>query len=479
MAQPTGWAPAEPFIDLGELARDRQPERADGPIRAPRALTLVLVALLAVAGLMADGPPQRLSTLFTLTNEHSDFDVIGGVLYLFRGPNAPNAVAAYGLRDGRQLWRIQSPTGSSHDGVYQLAGRTLLVPNLCDADRPVNTVAVDTRTGRQVWRQPGVAAQPVAGGRLILIYRPGPTAGCGPEYPGIDAPPVQWAAVDAATGDVAWTMDVPSLTRISFDSNGESAARRAVLVAGDGTVTGRDLSTGMVTGQIAVPELALPPPGAVGTSHTAGAPELTVAGGRAIVTRHNDVGSDGTADVIDMTAYDVVTLARLWSGTVRSEPADRRPGDNYVGPSGCGPMLCLYGPAWTVFLDPRDGRERWRTELVMLTTEGDHALFADPRATGGELPWGGLAIRDVRTGRLLADLAGWRTLAGVRDDTGPPVLGFIAGNRTWFARLDLDRARLTVVGSSVGLFYACADEDGFLVCRRIDAAIRVWRNPGA
>ena len=225
MGQPTGWASAENVIDLGELGDHRRSDHADRPGRSSRGLALVLVALLAIAGLVRDVAPGRLSTIFTLTAAHSDFDVTGGVLYLFDGPYAPNRIAAYQLSDGQRLWQTDTPVSGSYDSVYQAGGRTLLVPNPCVAAAPATTVALDTRTGREVWRRPGVPQQTVAGGRLVLLDRPGPAGDCGTAYPPIDAAPVPWDAVDAVTGTVVWTMQVPPLAQLSFDRSGRDGAQ--------------------------------------------------------------------------------------------------------------------------------------------------------------------------------------------------------------------------------------------------------------
>jgi hypothetical protein len=103
----------------------------------------------------------------------------------------------------------------------------------------------------------------------------------------------------------------------------------------------------------------------------------------------------------------------------------------------------MYGPAWVVFLDPRDGRELWRTRLSVVAAEGANVLLADQEATNGQDPLGGLvgprpAYRGgTRRPVRLAALSGSWGRAG-------PVLGFTHANRTWLARVDLARATVTV-----------------------------------
>jgi hypothetical protein len=447
---------------------------------------VILVALLTVAGLVSDTPPPRFSLLFTMVAVHNDFEVLGDRLYLLAGPDTPSQISAYGLRDGRQLWRTGALTGTSYDTVYQAGGRMLLVPNPClSRSEHVSTVAVNAATGRELWRRPGVPEWPMAGGRLVVLREAGTGSGCSSAYLPIDAPPDRWTAFDMATGRPVWTLDVPVLTSIAFDAGDDAdmadggaaegdpdggtvpGPRRAVFVAPDGSVTSRDLATGAVTGQITLPELASPAVAGVGTTHTVGGPDLTVAGTVAVVTRR--IGSNA-----ELTGYDVVGLTRRWSVRVPVGPPDPRSAGDFVATGGCGPMLCVYGPE-TVFLDPRDGGERWRTAQSIITVRGGNGLFGDPSSRGEEPSRDRLRVHDLRTGRPIVDLAGWRAVSSPRFDRRVPVLAATVDNHTWLATLDLARARLTTAGSVAGLYYACVDANPYLVCRRIDASLTVWR----
>jgi outer membrane protein assembly factor BamB len=477
MGQPTGWAPAEPLIELGEMADELPSDRDDGPIRPPRWLAIAFVAVLTAAGLVSDTARAWLRPVFTTASAPTDFDVSGDVLYAFDGSLSPNRVSAYRLTDGKRLWGLQSPSTTSYERVIQVGGRTLLVPNPCIASSPVMTVAVDTATGRQVWRQRGIPERPVSGGRLVLMSRPGPTFGCGTVYNPGDTAPAYWDAVDVTTGAVIWSVEVPGSARISFDSYGDAGSRWVVFVARDGTVTSRDLVTGAVTGQIRLPELALAdqPPSDLGP---AGTPNLMVVGNQAMVVRRIVAKNDEQPAVLDITAYDLATLARRWNARSDAGPSDLRFGFEYLNLAGCGPVLCLYGSDWTVFLDPRDGAERWRTELSLLAISGGRALFGDPQATGGQSPIGGLTVRDIRTGEIRGDLAGWRVLTGDPSRAAVTLLGFTADDRTWFGRLDLDRARVSGVGFTPGWYGSCVTQPRYVACRRLDGSVRAWRTPG-
>jgi outer membrane protein assembly factor BamB len=477
MAQPVGWAPARPLIDLGELTADRPDAQDAGPVRPPRALALAVVAILTLTCLFADSAAVSPQIALTVPTARGDFQVAGDTLYIFDGSYPPNRVSAYGLRDGRLLWRQTAPGGEGYEDVTRAGSRTLLVPDPCATGHPVTTVAVDTETGREAWRRPGVPEQSIAGGRLVVLSRPGPTYGCGGAYPPSDQLPVHWDAIDTRTGAVRWSTEVPALPRTAFDAY-DGTAERVVLVAADGTTTSRNLVTGEVTGRTTLPELAVSakPAGTAGTFDEIANPQLAVAGGEAMVMRPIDVAGEQPG-LVEITAYDLVTLRRRWTVRATVGPADPQ-GGNYVVVSGCGAMVCLYAPTATVLLEPRSGAERWRTRQSLLAIDGDRVLLA-ARASGDPTAPAGLTVRDLRTGKLLVDLAGWPVFAGSRSYAGTPVLGFAARNRTWFARLDLREARLTRAGSVPGLYYSCVGQGDYLACRRLDGAVRAWRVAGA
>lgn len=434
-----------------------------------------LFAVLLAAVIVGDTPRVPLRDVIVLPAEHSEFDLTGDVLYVLRSPHIPNQVVAYGLRDGRPMWQRESPANTAYSRVYQVGDRTLLAPNPCLTPLPVTTVAVDTRTGREVWRRPGVPERVVAGARIVVMSRSGPRSTCATGYPSGNPFAGYWDGVDARTGAVIWSAGTPPRARISFDSDEGSPSRRGVSVAQDGTVTSTDLRTGMVTGRTGRPELAVPAQPAVGAVATA---TLTVIGGQVLVLEPAKT-AETAAVLVDITAYDAVTLARRWSARADAGPVAGRPGANAVVLSDCGPMLCLDGPHQTVFLDPDTGGERWRTGLSLVAVQDAQALLADPDATDGEVPLGGLTVRDVRTGQPRGDLPGWRILGDGRSSEGAPVLGRTVGDRTWLAPLSLGHGWAATVGSAPGTYSSCIDADGYLACRRIDGSVQVWRTPVA
>ncbi|GII20484.1 outer membrane protein assembly factor BamB family protein [Planosporangium mesophilum] len=469
---------AEPLIDLGELTGAAPSADDEGRPRVPARLVLLLVAVLVAAGLPGDAALIPLRPVLTTPFTPTDFDMGDDVLYLFDGSYAPNRVLAHRLRDGKRLWQVGSPATASYETVRQVGGRTLFVPDPCTAPGSVSTVAVDTASGREVWRRPGTAEWLVSGGTLVVMARPHFTYGCGT---GLPATPVHWDAVNVATGALAWSVEVPEVDRISLDS-GRDGSRWVVFVARDGTVVVRDLLTGAVTAQTVLPELARPaPPGghapALG-GDVVPAPDLLIVGNQALLLRRPAIRFGGGPAVLDITAYDVAGLTRRWDVRVDVGPSDLRGSAGYVDLAACGPMLCLRGQLRTVFLDPRDGAQRWRSSLRLLATSGDRAVLADARAgnAADETAPGGLTVRDVRTGQERGIVPGWRVLTADLRRQAAPLLGVTLAGRTWFARLDLARLRVVTLGSAPGRYGSCLAEPEYFACRGIDGSVRVWRS---
>src|SRR3954470_5234621 len=154
--------PAGALIDLGELS-DRVPVDAvdRDPARWPRGPLIALVLLLATGLLVADRAPVRLRTAVTTSYAPATYHLAGDVLYVFDEAYAPNHVKAYRLTDGRLLWQTESPPTMAYDGAARIGGVTFLIPSPCTAASPVQTVALDTITGRELWRREGIPEERV------------------------------------------------------------------------------------------------------------------------------------------------------------------------------------------------------------------------------------------------------------------------------------------------------------------------------
>jgi outer membrane protein assembly factor BamB len=466
--------PAEPLIDLGELS-DRVPVDAvdRDPARWPRGPLIALVLLLAAGLLVADRAPVRLRTAVTTSYAPATYHLAGDVLYVFDEAYAPTRVKAYHLTDGRLMWDVVSPRAVAYDQAARIGDVTFLVPNPCTAASPVETVALDTGSGRELWRREGIPEERVLGDRLVVMGRPGPSHGCGGLFADVVAPPVFWDAVEVATGRLAWSFQVPHAARVAYDYADGDHLRYAVMIAADGTATTHDLRTGAATGTLRLPALALPPtPATVPDSTSPVTPDLDVAGDLALM-----VGRRPGTSLIDVVTYDLRTFAPRWTHTVDNMGPDLREGRDYYGAGRCGDRLCLFGSAVTVVLDPRDGRELWRTRLTMIAAAGDRVLTADPEVPESQDKPSGLTLHRLRTGRPVADLAGWQVMVG-GGDTSPALLGFTARNQTWLALADLRVGEILPIGSATGWYGSCEAGRQYVACRRLDGSVRAWRVTG-
>jgi hypothetical protein len=349
----------------------------------------------------------------------------------------------------------------------------LLSPNPCVSPVPVFTVAVDAGTGRTVWQREGVVMRRVPGSGLALLVRSDPPYGCGGDA-GVQATS-HWEGVDTASGRLAWTFDTARSVQVLFRHEGAQDASQAVFVAPDGTLTSRSLRTGRSTGEIRLPELGGPQPTSDDARANAERSDVTIVEDHVLVVRRRLDPTEEARGVLDVTAYRTDTLRQAWSN--RSATADRQVGTDYYDAFGCGPVICQFSASGTTFFDPRDGQERWRTRLQPLTFDGARGVFGDSRAVNRSDPLGILSVRDLRTGRPLAQLSGWRAIGDGANAAPVPVLGYTVRGRTSLARIDIATGRVIGLGSAPGWYGACLVTEPYIACRRIDGGVRAWRMP--
>jgi hypothetical protein len=224
-----------------------------------------------------------------------------------------------------------------------------------------------------------------------------------------------------------------------------------VVAAPDGAVTLLARDTGAVLGSLKVDQLV---PVAAASNH----PDVAlveVIGGRLLLAR-----GIGTSNG-EVASYDLPGLTLRW---VRSGPL---PGD----PWSCGANLCLSGfTGGMTALDQATGASRWSTEDWQAAGDlggGRMLAFRD-----GALDHAG--ILDSTTGRLLADLGNWTVVSGpdIHLATRP---GYNLRS-TWIGVVDPGRAVVRPVGKLDGLSTGgCISRADLLVCRTLDAKVRVWR----
>ena len=329
-------------IELGSVSGD-DAEPAE-PARRPlvrRDLRWMLVALvtagcvLTVTGSARPGPgglTQLWSTEFAQGS--GSFMLTPDSVYVLTG-SGTDRLTAYDLRSGAVRWSHPAPDDTTRLGDLEVG--TLLLPaglstvTLEEADgstvaREVNpdTVAVDTATGRQLWRHPGELVT-TTGDRALLT-----------EWSQAGDKIAAFRMVRLRDGSTVWSRPAGDIDSWVTDYTWGATAAHLVTVGAKGRAEVLDLTDGAVVATGTLPWLSA---AAQGNDHTS----LTVTDGQLLLDRNEG----GQSKVI---AYDVTTLRQLW----------RLEQGTHGGLFGCGPVVCVNGTSDTVGHDRRTGEVRWR-----------------------------------------------------------------------------------------------------------------------
>jgi hypothetical protein len=218
---------------------------------------------------------------------------------------------------------------------------------------------------------------------------------------------------------------------------------RLLLVNADRSATLHDLATGqqLATG-------SLPPADYQ--------PDNPVVSQGVLLLRHQG------ADNPEVTAYDPVTLAELW--TRPSWAADEI--------DDCGPYACLTGADGVRALDPRTGHTVWfRSSWRTIEQFGETLVAYTSPASGAEA----IGVVDPLTGRITTDLRGWRPVAGPGGGRELMVTRTVAdGARTMVAAVTPgDAAPGVITGLPAGTG-DCQSAGARLVCRSLAGQLVVW-----
>jgi outer membrane protein assembly factor BamB len=473
-------------IDLGE---ERAPPRLDRPavlsVRARCALaqppplkrlhaaTIALAATLLLAAGSAPPTPSDVVETRIPAALGDAMEMVGDRLYVIRPePSFPDTrvrtVTAYHLPGAQLLWQTPLPV---HGTVRNtLVGAAVLLISV-QVDSAVQTVALDTGSGRVRWLRPSIVLGLAAGGRLVV------TAG---ETPGPAPVPQLVVAVDMLTGEPAWSYEVPidGWHYLDYDvpqaanagdvaggrpaggsgdspdgSGQEPVAIRSVVAQPTGHVVVRDLETGRVTAAADLgPRTA--------TSYSS-IPVFQVAGDLLLA----DWTSDGWRIV---SAYGLATLDLRWRQELGLAT-------DYVS-ADCGGQLCVFARSGGLrVLDRGTGETRWsdRRWALAETLAGRLLVHAWQLPGPGSLS----AVVDPLTGRVLLDLGRWITM---RSASSGGVGGLPAARldsataRAWFGTVDLASLTIRVLGSAPDVSGDCRSGASWVVCRRLDASIGVW-----
>jgi outer membrane protein assembly factor BamB len=437
------------LIDLGEdwsVAEELPPRRRARPARAPLvALVLVAVVLLA-GGSAAVRPPFTPLASFPVQGVTAT-EVGGGGVFVVVQVSDRRSVSRYALDGSGRTWEATVP--NMPEGLAYLPAAGVLVVWSFDVEvGPARFVVLDASTGERLWGAAGdlVLDRDTTARSDLLLVDDG-NGGTEVRY------------TDMRTGRALWSRMVPAMTQmLATGVRTPPGAGGFVLAAADGTVTLLAEETGKVLATRQFDRLV--PAGAPGFD-----PEnntvVNVVGGELVIVRQM-----GTPRAV-FSAYDLPGLTRRWT---LADP-------EVTGyPDACGTHLCVSGSSGAVVaLDPATGAILWRAPGWQGVTDLDDGRLLGFRTNPGE--HGG--ILDADSGRVLRDLGDWTQLSGPGDGylfTAPDPGNY---RYTWFGALDLERAAVVPLGRIAGLStQGCQVYGDLMVCRTLDARLRVWRYRG-
>jgi outer membrane protein assembly factor BamB len=454
---------AGPVIELDRDLVEAPPDEPGLPPRWRRWFGVALTVVLSGTALVAAAPPPgprfievaRLDSASVVTMR-----MTGSMLFAVMLGGGPHLVG-YRLADGVQRWSLPlglSGTDLPVSGQIEIVDGTVLV-SVAGGPGTLRTVAVDAASGRELWRSdlPTVfgldtGSSVVLGAYLNPDGSPGPSA-----YPGTTGPraPLLLRAVEAHTGRLAWTYQVPagSQTALPSATAGTEPAQTFVVLSPDGRATTIDLGTGTerTSATIDAATITQPDRGDLPTGLALGVYGdqlllVTARLGRPI-----------------LAAYRVSTLALQWTSAVSMM-------DVYVSP--CGSWLCVGDRYGTHAIIPDSGAPAW----TMTGGNGFSGwaagwMYVEPYPTQPDQA----ALVDPVTQRVVLNLGRWRIAAS--SNIGP-VLMMLAERqsaRTWLGLLSAG-PQIDVLGAVTGVTKnSCEVGDGYLSCLTTDAQLRIWR----
>jgi outer membrane protein assembly factor BamB len=330
-------------IELGVLHGEGDEPAVDAPRRPldRRDLRRVLVALvtafcvLTVTG-SARPDPHGLRQLWSTA-----FDQGGGTFIMSAdsifvlNQLGTDQLTAYDLRTGAVRWSHPGPDDATWLSDIK-AGVILLPAGLTTAqyvetdgstitrDFNRDTVAVDARTGRQLWRESGELIATV-GDRAVLT-----------EWNAAGDNVSSFRTVRLGDGGTVWSSPARHVRSWITDTGTGAIAERLVTITETGSAEVLDLDDGSL---VATAMLPWRPESSQESDFTA----VTLEGTQLYLDRTK-------GDQSTITAYDTETLRSLWS------IEQTAPGGIY----GCGPVLCLSTTTRTSGHDRRTGAQRWQ-----------------------------------------------------------------------------------------------------------------------
>ncbi|MFI7022354.1 PQQ-binding-like beta-propeller repeat protein [Micromonospora sp. NPDC049900] len=430
------------LIDLGEIT-----EPTDHPPRRHRtfagsrrwaAALLAVVVLVTMAG--AAPPPRRVYATVPvplgaslLLSADQIFAVIPGTEATGDRPELlafPHPEPATGTPPKlTPSWRVALSHGHRVFRVQPVAEDGVLVSMSAEETETSQSVLLDARTGRERWREPGVAMFDDPRRALLRTHR--------------ESMPNTLRMIELPSARELWSIP---LSASSVDYRLRDGAVDAVVVSTlDGGVEVRDPETGKIRHR-------LPPP----ADDPAGYQSAWVVGDLVAVVRNSNT----------VAAYTVDGLVPVWQTTV--------PTVYHV--TDCAALLCAFLASGGVqVLDPATGAIRWdNRDIADLLLVGERRALVLSRWAEGTME---LATFDMTTGAALVDHGPWEQVH--RYEYAPHLLAVrpVADVGLVLAELHPDADRARPIDVLVGGRGECQARQDLVACRRQDGDFGVWRLP--
>ena len=369
-------------IELGDVTSgSEQPRPADVvngyERRLLRRVAVALVAafcLVTMAASERPEPSRALRPVWAVDFGEADrFSVTPDAVYTGR-PDPAGQLQARDLATGATRWTFTMPDPTAWPS-FDPAGRVALVPygrfaQEAKADDGTtyfnqfyrNTIAVDARTGRELWRRRGEAYQTTRDAALLTDRN----------ATGVETSALR--LVRLSDGAVVWERTGLHADRVTTGGAGPSVPESVITVTRTGAVEVLRLADGV---RMSAGRIAWYP----GSPDSGPFTDVSVDAARLYVS----VAGSTTNSV---TAYDMATFRQLW----------RINGTNGLAYL-CGTLICGFEPEGVVAYDPATGTVRWHSAGIRNAwPAGPGRLVAD-----GNDRW---RLIDEATGRRLADLGG-------------------------------------------------------------------------
>jgi outer membrane protein assembly factor BamB len=369
-------------IELGDVTSgSEQPQPADFrngyERRVLRRVAVALVAAACLVALAASAPPEpsrALRTLWTVDFGEADrFSVTPDTVYTGR-PDPAGQLQARDLATGATRWTFTMPDPTAWP-QFDPAGSVVLVPYGRFAQEAKatdgstyfnefyrNTIALDARTGRELWRRPGEVYLTTTDAALLTDRN----------ATGVETSALR--LVRLTDGGVVWQRTGLHAGHVSAGGADPLVPESVVTVAPTGDVEIVRLADGVRVSSGRITWYPGSPDSGPFTDVSVDATRLYVS------VAGSAIGS--------VTAYDQATLRQVWqiNGTN---------GAAYT----CGTLICGLEPEGVVAYDPATGAARWHSPGIRNAwPAGPARLVADANDR-----W---RLIDEATGRQLADLGG-------------------------------------------------------------------------